>query len=133
MDVNNNDEISQIDMLVQQIAERLTFPAGILAEMGGTGVLQLDLGQRGGADDPHDTAGIDPEDGEESYWWLDVEGGTRTVISTHGIRTDPTIVARWIDETARIEGCPATIDTSSSASSQHYIDTGRYLQHGEAL
>lgn len=32
-----------------------------------------------------------------------------------------------------VPGVPAVLDTSSSASRQHYIDTGRYLYEGEAL
>lgn len=58
-------------------------------------------------DDPHDTAGIDPDD---PRWWVDIEGGERTYISDLGLDTDPQAVADWIATTAQQQQCPAAID-----------------------
>ena len=51
-----------VDAHVKQVAALLPFPVELDADMGGAFVLQIDLGQRGGVDDPHDTAGIDHDD-----------------------------------------------------------------------
>jgi hypothetical protein len=64
--------VTAVDAHVQQVAVLLPFPVQLDADMGGTFTLQIDLGRRGGVDDPHDTAGIDPD---EPRWWVDVEGG----------------------------------------------------------
>ncbi|WP_374008492.1 hypothetical protein [Leifsonia sp. LS-T14] len=77
------------------------------ADMGGTFVLQIDLGRRGGVDDPHDTAGIDPDD---PRWWVDIEGGERTFISDLGLDANPQAVADWIATTAHQQQCPAAVD-----------------------
>jgi hypothetical protein len=78
--------------------------------MGGTLALQIDLGNRGGIDDPHDTAGIDPDDTTGPHWWLDIEGGQRTLVSDLGLDVAPAAIAEWIATTARAEQCPAAVD-----------------------
>lgn len=93
-----------IDTNVRDVARRLPFPVTLDADMGGTFQLQIDLGRRGGPDDPHDTAGIDDETG---VWWVDIEGGHKSIISTHTIDAPPATVADWIARTARAEGSPA--------------------------
>lgn len=106
-------ELFDVDELVTQVAARLPFPVELIADMGGTFVLQIDLGTRGGTDDPPDTAGID---GPDSVWWLDVEGGSRTVVSVLGFGTGAEVVAEWIATTARTEGCPAAQNPHASRS-----------------
>lgn len=96
--------VAAVDAHVQRVAALLPFPVELDADMGGTFALQIDLGQRGGADDPHDTAGIDPDD---PRWWVDIDGGERTYVSNFGIDADPAAVASWIARTAREERCPA--------------------------
>jgi len=97
-------ELPAVDELVKRVAARLPFPVGLEADMGGTFVLQIDLGTRGGTDDPPDTAGID---GPDSVWWLDIEGGSRTLISDLGFDAGVDVVAEWIATMARAERCPA--------------------------
>lgn len=96
---------STINAHVEQVAALLPFPVELDADMGGTFALQIDLGQRGGVDDPHDTAGIDPDN---PHWWIDIEGGENTSISDFGLNADPAVVASWIARTALAAGCPAT-------------------------
>lgn len=98
--------IAVINAHVQQVATLLPFPIELDADMGGTFALQIDLGQRGGGDDPHDTAGIDPDN---PRWWLDIEGGDRAFISDLGLDADPDTVASWIARVAREENCPAAL------------------------
>lgn len=98
--------VHPIDARVQQVAALLPFPVQLDADMGGTFVLQIDLGRRGGVDDPHDTAGIDPDD---PRWWVDIEGGERTYISELGLDADPQAVADWIATTAHQQQCPAAV------------------------
>lgn len=97
--------VPAVNAHVQRVAALLPFPVELDADMGGTFALQIDLGQRGGADDPHDTAGIDPDD---PRWWIDIEGGERTYVSNLGLDADPAAVASWITRTALKEQCPAT-------------------------
>ena len=84
-----------VDELVKQVAALLPFPVQLTADMGGTFALQIDLGNRGGQDDPHDTAGIDPDE-PAPRWWVDIEGGTKTYVSNLGLATDPATAAAWI-------------------------------------
>lgn len=98
--------VPAVDAHVQRVAALLPFPVELDADMGGTVALQIDLGQRGGMDDPHDTAGIDPDD---PRWWIDIEGGARTYVSNFGLDTEPAAVASWIARTAREERCPAAV------------------------
>lgn len=53
--------IALVDEHTQQVAALLPFPVELDADMGGTWALHIDLGRRGGADDPPDTAGVDPD------------------------------------------------------------------------
>ncbi|NYF16499.1 hypothetical protein HDC37_001324 [Microbacterium sp. AK009] len=100
---------STINAHVEQVAALLPFPVELDADMGGTFALQIDLGQRGGVDDPHDTAGIDPDN---PRWWIDIEGGEKTLISDYGLDEDPASVASWIARVAREECCPAAVSGS---------------------
>lgn len=101
-------ETHAIDAHVADVASRLDFPVDLTADMGGTFVLQIDLGTRDAPDDPNDRAGIDPTDHDASLWWIDINGGAKTIVSTLDIHTDPAAVAAWIGEHARAENCPAT-------------------------
>lgn len=94
-----------LDDQVRRVAAHLPFPFTLEADMGGTFTVQLELGRRGGPDDPPDRAGIDPGAGE--VWWFDVEGGRETILSTFSADADPTDVAWWITDEARRAGSPA--------------------------
>lgn len=96
--------IAAVNAHVTQVAALLPFPVELDADMGGTFALQIDLGQRGGVDDPHDTAGIDPDN---PRWWIDIEGGVRTFLSDFRLEADPVAVASWIARVAGEESCPA--------------------------
>lgn len=106
--------IETVDESVRAVAAKLPFPVELEADMGGTFVLQIELGRRGGIDDEPDRAGIDPE--KDATWWLDVEGGRKTLISELGHDAAPAEVARWVTEEARREGSPATLTAASIAS-----------------
>ncbi|MGO1506475.1 MAG: hypothetical protein ACTIKQ_04505 [Microbacterium sp.] len=102
--------IALVDEHTQQVAALLPFPVELDADMGGTWALHIDLGRRGGADDPPDTAGVDPDpDNGNLEWWFDVDGGCETVISEHTIHSDPAAVAAWITEQARRFNSPAAL------------------------
>lgn len=98
------EQMSLVDELVKHVADLLPFPVQLTADMGGTFVLQIDLGTRGCVDDPPDTAGID---GLDSVWWFDVEGGRHTIVSDLGFDAAADVVAEWITAMARSEGSPA--------------------------
>ena len=100
----SEQEQRAVDEHVKRVAELLPFPVELTADMGGTFALQIDLGTRGGPDDPPDTAGIDAKD---SRWWVDIQGGERSIISELGLNDPPQRVADWITTTARAENCPA--------------------------
>lgn len=95
-----------INAHVTQVAALLPFPVELDADMGGTFALQIDLGQRGGVDDPHDTAGIDPDN---PRWWIDIEGGRKTYFLDLGLDDDLATIASWIGHVARQERCPAAV------------------------
>lgn len=99
-------DIEQVDDQVKRVAPLLPFRVDLDADMAGTFVLQIDLGARGGVDDPHDTAGIDPGD-DAARWWVDIEGGRKSLISDLGLDAAPETVAAWIAKTAEDERCPA--------------------------
>lgn len=105
--MNEDPTLDTINEQVRNVAAHLPFPVELDADMGGTFVLQIDLGRRGRTDDPADIAGIDPE--ADSRWWLDIEGGMNTYISHLGLEANPAEVATWIAETALAEGCPAAV------------------------
>lgn len=107
-------EFPAIDARVKQVAELLPFPVELDADMGGTFALQIDLGRRGGIDDPPDTAGIDPDD-PNARWWVDIEGGIRTHISNLTLDADPRDVATWITDTARTENSPAAATSTATS------------------
>lgn len=98
----------RVDSVVQEVAAGLPFPVELTADMGGPSMLQIDLGRRGGPDDPPDTASIDPTV-EPALWMLDVEGGRATIASPYGLDADPADVARWIALTAIRAGSPAAV------------------------
>lgn len=102
-------ENEALDDQVRRVAAHLPFPVSLEedleADMGGTFTLQIELGRRGGPDDPPDRAGIDPGVGE--VWWFDVEGGRESILSTFSADADPVDVARWITDEARRAGSPA--------------------------
>lgn len=102
-----DESTERVDAIVRDVASQLELNVELDADMGGAFVLQIDLGCRGGADDPHDRAGIDPDDAALPRWWLDIEGGSRTVLSPYGLDSNPADVARWITTKAIEEDCPA--------------------------
>ncbi|KJL23492.1 hypothetical protein RN51_01578 [Microbacterium oxydans] len=95
-----------LDDVVRAVAERLPFPVELDADMGYTGALFINLGRRGGADDPPDTASIDGEV-EPVIWTFDIEGGRKTLSSPFGPNADPADVAEWIAKQASDAGSPA--------------------------
>ena len=110
----SEQEQRAVDEHVKRVAELLPFPVELTADMGGTFALQIDLGTRGGRDDPPDTAGIDAKD---SRWWVDIQGGERSIISELGLNDPPQRVADWITTTARAENCPAADPAITRAQS----------------
>lgn len=107
-------QLQHIDENVRAVAAKLPFLVELEADMGGTFALQIELGRRGGADDEPDRAGIDPE--KDATWWLDIEGGRKTLTSELGHDAAPAEVARWVTEEARREGSPATLTAVSIAA-----------------
>lgn len=99
--------ITLIDQHVTEVADAMPFPVSTFADMGGTGALQIDLGQRGGDAYP-DTAGIDPDD-DTATWFITSDGGLDNIEAPHTIDTDATVVAAWIAEQAFLLGCPRSI------------------------
>lgn len=100
-----DDDYEAIDDQVRRVAAGLPFPVMLEADMGGTFVLQVDLGSRGGPDDEHDRAGIDPE--ADATWWVESGGGAELVESKFGHDADPAVVAQWVATEARRLGSPA--------------------------
>lgn len=84
-----------VDAIVREVAALLPFRTVLVADMGGPTMLQIELGRRGGEDDPPDTASIDPTT-EPVLWAFDVQGGRETVVSDLGVDADPQAVAGWI-------------------------------------
>lgn len=99
-------ECDAIDEHVRAVAALLPF--AVDADMGGTFVLQIDLGARGGDDDPHDRAGIDPtgDDGQVPAWWVEV--GETVETSRFTVASEPASIAAWIVERATALGSAAT-------------------------
>jgi hypothetical protein len=95
-----------IDDLVRHVAGLLPFPVELWGDMAGPSMLQIDLGRRGGPDDPPDTASIDPTM-TPVLWMFDVEGGRETIASTLGLDAAPAAVAEWVTEMASRYGSPA--------------------------
>lgn len=102
-----NDPGQVLNGLVLSVAKLLPFPVELDADMGYTGALFIDLGRRGGDEDPPDTASIDAEV-QPVVWVFDVEGGRQTVVSGFGPTADPGEVARWIATEALRAQSPAT-------------------------
>lgn len=92
--------------LTRAVAAQLPFPVDLDVDMSYMGVLSIDLGRRGGVDDPPDTASID-FDVEPVVWMLDIEGGRETIASELGPDADTAVVAEWIADQARRAGSPA--------------------------
>lgn len=110
--------IAEIDQRVTDVARTLPFPVELLADLGGNFTLQINLGRRGIEDDPPDTAGIDPDD-PDARWWVDIEGGTDTVISPYGLDTPTPTVAAWIARQARTHRCPAALEHRTHDTGPH--------------
>ena len=107
LDGETDGSHQELDDVTRAVARLLPFSVKLHADMGYTGALFIDLGRRGGEDDPPDTVSID---GEVSpvVWTFDVEGGKETVMSDFGPMSDPAEVALWITAEARRVGSPAT-------------------------
>jgi hypothetical protein len=97
----------EADEIVREVAALLPFTVELDAVMGYTGALFIDLGRRGGVDDPPDTAGIDLEV-EPVVWMFDVEGGRETIASDLDHSASAEEVARWIAAEAQRFDSPAT-------------------------
>lgn len=91
----DGDPAHTYDEVVQTVAQLLPFDVILDADMGYTGALFIDLGRRGGEDDPPDTASLDSEV-QPVVWGFDVQGGQETVMSDFGPAADPVEVAHWI-------------------------------------
>ena len=115
--------ITEIDQRVTDVARALPFPVELLTDLGGNLTLQINLGRRGQEDDPTDTAGIDPDD-PHARWWVDIEGGTKTLISPHGIDTPTKTVAAWVARQARAQRCPAALVGRAHDTGPHTGPTG---------
>lgn len=103
-------EIERVDNAVKAVAAAMPFPVRTEADMGGTFLLQLDLGTRGAPDDEPDRAMIDSAPGE--HWWVDFkDGGVEQVESQFTIDSDPAEVAAWIASEARRAGSPAALSS----------------------
>lgn len=96
----------EADEIVREVAALLPFAVELDAIMGYTGALFIDLGRRGGVDDPPDTAGIDLEV-EPVVWMFDVEGGRETIASDLDRSASAEEVARWIAAEAQRFDSPA--------------------------
>ena len=87
--------VDAADAQVRAVAELLS--GRLVAEMGGTGVLQIELGEPANPADPVDRAGIDPPDATTAAtWWVELAEGTDVRISTLGVDTEAATVARWV-------------------------------------
>lgn len=106
-DIYDDDTNQALNDLTREVAKLLPFPVELDADMGYTGALFIDLGRRGGEDDPPDTASIDGE-ASPVAWAFDVEGGRETVVSDFGPTANAVEVAHWIIAEARRVGSPAT-------------------------
>ena len=96
-----------VDALVRDVAALLPFQIELVADMAGPSMLQIELGRRGGDDDPSDTASIDITS-NPVVWMFDVEGGRETIASSLGLEADPHEVAGWIAAEAELWGSPVT-------------------------
>lgn len=103
-------EVERADDQVRTVAALLPFPVELEADMGGNysgnSALTIDLGSRGGDDDPHDRAGVDPHQARAT-WWIETDGGATFEDSRLPANTDPVLVSEWITFRARSLGCPA--------------------------
>ena len=99
-------ELDALDDHVRDVAARLPFEVDLTADMGGTFVLQIDLGTNGGTADAIDRAGIDPGD-DGGAWWIEAADGELVECSDLTIASDVTMIAAWIASRARALGCPA--------------------------
>jgi hypothetical protein len=106
--MTNAESPGTTDAAVRAVAALLPFAVELDADMGYTGDLFIDLGRRGGPNDPPDTAGIDAEV-QPTVWTFDIEGGRETIESTLGLDAEPAEVARWISEHAHRAGSPAAL------------------------
>lgn len=108
-----DEQVAAVDAVVRSVAAELPFPVELEADMGGTFLLQIDLGSRGGPDDEHDRAdlGVEPD----AVWWLNVDHGQTQIESTLGRDADPVEVARWIATEAKRAGSPAALAAVASS------------------
>jgi len=107
LSIDHDDRDNALDDVTRNVARLLPFPVELEVDMSYTGALYIDLGRRGGNDDPPDTASIDGEV-QPVVWALDVEGGRETLLSNFGPTSNPVDVARWITAEARRLGSPAS-------------------------
>ncbi len=125
----------RVDAIVREVAARLPFAVELVADMGGESwTLQIDLGRRGGKDDPPDTASIEPAL-EPAVWFFDIAGGLDTVQSSYGLDADPADVAAWIASEARRVGSPAATSATAVAAMGYGVaaaEIGRTASSSEA-
>jgi hypothetical protein len=98
-----NDTTALAAAFVESADEQVRSVAGILngqlvADMGGTGVLQIALSESDTLDEPFDRAGIDPPEqtNPRPTWWVELAEGTDSRISTFTVNDNPERVAGWI-------------------------------------
>ena len=89
--------VEAVDELVSAVAELLSVPAVLDADMGFLHTLQIYLGERldESTGRPVTRAGIDPDD-PSTVWWIDFEVGDHQKFSTLDATAAPEDVARWI-------------------------------------
>ena len=107
-------EVDELDRLVQDVAAAMPFPVETEADMGGTFVLQIELGRRDGENGEPDRAGIDPEPG--STWWMETGGGVEQSFSDLKRDASPAVVAAWISSEAHRFGSPAAVSADGATS-----------------
>lgn len=93
------DMIDRLDAHVRAVAAHLPDgQAELVAEMGGTGVLQIQLSTPADPDDPFDRAGIDPPEPDQpgTGWWVELAGGDDARLSRLGPGIHPSHIADWI-------------------------------------
>lgn len=70
------------------------------------------------------------QDGGRSVYYVDPDGTTHSMPLTPCIYCDG---KRHDKRSSHFDTSPVGMDTTSSASRQHYVDTGTYLREGEAI
>lgn len=116
--MNHDDDTSELgernELITRAVAELLPFAVELEVDMAYPDVISIELGRRGGPDDPPDSASIDLSQ-EPTVWTFDIEGGMETIASDLGPDSDPVVVAAWIARQARLAGSPSAVSGNEKA------------------